>query len=52
MLRGSRSQGEVLGEVVLDRWDDGLNELEEDDEVHVNPELAASLHDLKNKSIV
>ena len=41
-------ESKVLGEVVLDGWDDGLHELQEDDEVHVNAELSAALHDLQS----
>ena len=44
-------EGEILGKVVFDGRDDGLNELEEDDEIHVNTEFAATLHDLEKNPI-
>ena len=45
-LRANRGR-----KVVFDGRDDGLNELEEDDQIHVNAKFASSLHDLKRIEI-
>ena len=43
----SMLQSKVLGEVVLDGWDDSLNKLQEDNEVHVHAQLTTTFHNLK-----
>ena len=43
----SMLQSKVLRKVVLNSWDDSLNKLQEDNEVHVHAQLTTTFHNLK-----
>ena len=41
----SSTKRNILCEIVLDRWYDGLDKLQEDQDVHVDPQLVATFAD-------